>query len=307
MSVVGWKKKKQLIWVLSGAAFAGIPLLAGVLILAFTQVDLRREVKTYKQKVEQHTFGRAYCLKTGKSSEDVIKESDLTQMTLAAEGEEEIPEAELEELVGKYCKTALAKGSIVTEDLLSDAEIAGNDMRRNTFTQITYSHALSKGEYVDIRISFPTGEDYIVARHKQLLALGTEEDEGSYLTFTVSEAELLRLSSAFVDAGRYEGTSIYAIAYLDSFQGMAQVTYPMNPQVYTLLGWDPNVTEPGGVEEAGISQEENRLRETLEKNLSAYIQEEAFEEASKPAEETETSDLEAADSDDGMKEFFPQE
>ncbi len=306
MSVVGWKKKKQLIWVLSGAALAGIPLLVGILILAFTQADLRQEVKTYKQKAEHQTVGSAYCLRAGKESGDIIRESDLIRIALAVEGEE-APTTNPEDLVGKYCRTPLAKGSIVTEELLSQTKISGDDMRKNTFTQITYSNALSKGDYVDIRISFPTGEDYIVARHKQLLALGAGEEEGSYLTFTVSEAELLRLASAFVDAGRYEGTSIYAIAYLDSFQEMAQVTYPMNPQAYTLLGWDPNVAEPGGIEEAEISQEESFLRETLEKNLSAYIKEEALAAMSKPEKETETSDLEAADSDDEMKDFFPQE
>lgn len=312
MSVVGWKKKKQLFWLLLGAGGVGIPLLIGVVALFLSQMQLRREVSAYRQKEAQQVHGAAYCLKSEKKPGEIIRQEDLAEMTFATEEEAIIPTMNLKDLTGKYCKTTLAKGSIVTKELLSETEVAGKDIRRNTFTQIFYSEDLKKGDYADIRISFPTGEDFIVARHKQILALGAGEEEGSFLTFSLSEAELLRISSAFVDIERYEGTRIYAIAYMDSFQEASQITYPINTQVYELLGWDPNVVETDEAGEiTGVSREETLLREALEKNLSLYAKEEAFTVddggALHPEAAVKESGSTALEPSEQTKEFFPEE
>ena len=296
MSVAGWKKRKQTVWILLGAG----PLLVCVLFLLIFQVHLRRELKLYKQKVEQKTYSTAYCLKSDKKAGELIKESDLEQITLSSEAEQTLPSFLLEKLVGKVAKVDMKEGSIVSEILLAKQENAGEDMRICTYSEIEYSGDIREGGYADIRISFPDGEDYIVVRRKELLAI-SEEDHA--LTLCLSEAELLRLSSAFVDSRQYENTKIYAVAYRDNLQETSLITYPVNPQVYILTGWDPNVLENDGVDSIeSVSRSETDLRRQLEENLAAY-QMEGTAGLENIGEEVQTDRSEQAESE--MDEFFP--
>lgn len=308
MSVAGWKKKKQTTWMLLGAGTIGIPLMLCALLLIISQLHLRQELKVYKQKVEQKTFGAAYCLKSEKKAGDVIKESDLEQITLSAEADRQLPSFQLDELTGKVAKVDMAKGSIVSKVLLTERENAGEDVRVCTYSEIEYSGDIGAGSYVDIRISYPNGEDYIVVRHKELLTVSEEEHA---LTFCLGEAELLRLSSAFVDMEQYKDTKIYAAAYRDTLQEASVITYPVNPQVYELTGWDPNVLENDGVDSIeGKSRKETELRQQLEKNLTAYRLESAPDpeaEAVSGVSGSETDRLQTGNeqSENEMDEFFP--
>ena len=300
MSVAGWKKRKQTVWILLAAG----PLLVCVLFLLIFQVHLRRELKAYKQKVEQKTYSTAYCLKSDKKAGELIMESDLEQITLSSEADQKLPSFHLEKLTGKVAKVDMKKGSIVSEILLTKQENAGEDMRVCTYSEIEYSGDINEGGYADIRISFPNGEDYIVVRHKELLAV-SEEDHA--LTFCLGEAELLRLSSAFVDSRQYEDTKIYAVAYRDNLQGASLITYPVNPQVYVLTGWDPNVLENDGVNSIeSVAQGETDLRQQLEKNLEAYRVEGAGELKSTDEEaRTDRTQADNEQSESEMDEFFP--
>jgi hypothetical protein len=39
----------------------------------------------------------------------------------------------------------------------------------------------------------------------------------------------------------FEGTYLYAVIYQADFENAAVTTYPVNPQVFTLMQWDPNI------------------------------------------------------------------
>lgn len=304
MSVAGWKKKKQTVWILLGAG----PFMVCALLLLFLQVHLKRELKFYKQKAEQKTYSTAYCLKYEKKAGEIIQESDLEPVTLSTEADGKLPSFRLRDLTGKAAKVDMKKGSIVSGVLLTKEENAGADRRVCTYSEIEYSTDIQKGSYADIRISFPNGEDYIVARHKELLAVS---EEGRELTFCLGEAELLRLSSAFVDSRQYEDTRIYAVAYRDNLQQASLITYPVNLQVYELTGWDPNVLENDGVDSIeNVRKNEMQLREQLEKNLEDYRREEStqWEAEEKEKENRKQKDQVQADmeeSESERNEFFP--
>lgn len=303
MSVAGWKKKKQTIWILLGAG----PFMLCTLLLLFWQIHLRRELKSYKQKVEQKIYSTAYCLKSEKKAGELIQETDLEAITLSTEADGKLPSFHLKDLIGKAAKTDMKKGSIVSGALLAKADDVGEDRRVCTYSEITYSVDLKKGSYADIRISFPNGEDYIVARHKEVLAV---LDESRELTFCFSEAELLRLSSALVDSRQYKDTKIYAVAYRDNLQQASLITYPVNPQVYALTGWDPNVVENDGVDSMDIRQGEVQLREQLEKNMEAYrmegsIQQDMEAKSSINLKQENQTQKDREQSESEMEEYFP--
>ena len=110
-------------------------------------------------------------------------------------------------------------------------------------SDIRLPESVHTNNLIDIRISFPTGEDYIVLNQQRVLSL-LNEDEGTSvcgIALNLSEEDLLRLSSARVDENLFEGTYLYAVIYQADFENAAVTTYPVNPQVFTLMQWDPNI------------------------------------------------------------------
>lgn len=308
MSVAGWKKKKQTARMLFGAGVIGVPLMLCVAFLGISCLRLKQELQVCQRKIAQKTYSTAYCLKTGKKAGESIGKADLEQIMLSTDADKQLPVYSLKDLVGKVAKTDMAKGSIVSELLLTEKENAGEDVRRCTYSEIAYGTDVKEGSFVDIRISFPNGEDYIVVRHKEILAVSDEE---RVLTFFLGEAELLRLSSAFVDKEQYKDVEIYAAVYRDTLQEASLITYPVNPQVYALTGWDPNVTENDGVDSiAGESRSETQIREQLEENLAPYRLESALdaETETENGDSKKNANLEQTgneQSENEMEEFFP--
>lgn len=311
MSVIGWKKKKKILWILFGAGIVGVPMLCVVIFLTAEHMHLKTEVSEYRKRFASSNIGMAFCLKNEKKAGEVIRESDLAMVNLSGDTKTLLPEVKAQDLVGKLVKVDLKEGSMLTEQVVGEKETAGNDVRRITFTRISYAKDLKKGEYADIRISFPNGEDYIVVRHKKILKVGNaaieekDEMEGNALSLFMSETELLRVSSALVDTEQYEGAYVYAVPYRDTFQEASQITYPVNMQVFSLMGWDPNVERYDGVDSLEeIEKREEQLRSQLETNLLPYRKEQVP--TSEDTKITESVSKDASWENDGKtEEFFP--
>ena len=97
------------------------------------------------------------------------------------------------------------------------------------------------------------------------------EDEGTSvcgIALNLSEEDLLRLSSARVDENLFEGTYLYAVIYQADFENAAVTTYPVNPQVFTLMQWDPNIVSLFTV------KKEQEKRSVLENHLQLFTQKE---------------------------------
>lgn len=182
----------------------------------------------------------------------------------------------LEDIVGKTLKIHLAANTPVTEDILHDFESISDDLRRYEMSLLFLPSLLEKNDAIDVRIKFPTGQDYIVLTKKRVEAIERlQSDNGSIketLWMMLNEEEILRIASACVDAYLHEGTKLYALQYVDAVvQSAAQVTYPVNQAVLELMLADPNLVFQ--------SKEalELRKREELEDHLYAFHDEETPE------------------------------
>lgn len=85
-------------------------------------------------------------------------------------------------------------------------------------------------EFLDIRIRFPNGEDYIVVTEKTITYL---TDKGFYMY--LDEKELHMLSSARTDVEVYEGAFLYLSSY-DKKQENGLTEYPINLFVLSAYG-----------------------------------------------------------------------
>ena len=85
-------------------------------------------------------------------------------------------------------------------------------------------------KFLDIRIRFPNGEDYIVTEGKTITYM---TDKGFYMC--LNEKEVQMLSSARTDVEVYEGAMLYLSSY-DKKQENGLTDYPINLFVLSYYG-----------------------------------------------------------------------
>ncbi|WP_343207857.1 SAF domain-containing protein [Anaerolentibacter hominis] len=172
-----------------------------------------------------------------------ISDNDVELITVRST-EPSIASGNLREVVGKRAKVSLKRGGILNGDVLYDGEKIEDDLRLRQYRFIQLTDKLKPGDYVDVRISFSSGADFILLSKKKIQDItfqNTEAGTEDGLWIQVNEEEMLRMSSAAVDAYLHENCTIYAISYILETQAEAAVNYPVNEVVEKLLEDDPNI------------------------------------------------------------------
>lgn len=173
-----------------------------------------------------------------------------------------------------YAKSDYKAGTTVAESMFYIGENLQRDVRSVEYAAIELPSLLKKDEYVDVRIQFPSGEDYIVFSKKKV-----EDTQGMTLWLNNDEAEILSMSSAIVDAYLNSG-KLYALRYVDGeTQEKADITYPVNKSVLSLIQASPNI-----VDLAKLNLEKQN-RAALELSLSALDKSKAEELRSKESQQ----------------------
>lgn len=146
---------------------------------------------------------------------------------------------------GKKAKVDLHPGTIVTSDLTYEEEVLAADVRRQEYNIITLPTQLQTGEYIDIRLTLPNGQDYIVVSHKQVeIPMINGVDSESCIWVDLNEAEILMMSNAIVEAYRMNGAKLYATRYVEpGMQTAASITYLPSDEVIALMNKDANIVQ----------------------------------------------------------------
>lgn len=277
----------------AGALLAGIPL-AGMLMFERQRGQQTTEsLSYYEQLHEQYSYASLFVLtRDVPAGEELAADMIRVQRVQSAENLSDVQSFTEEDLLGKRLKVSLTKGAALSTDVVYEGAPVADDERRVELRQVDLPQTLRENEYVDIRIAFPNGEDYLVVGHKRVYRM-IRDDEGEVLALQLRllEEELLRYQAACVDAKMYEDTGLYAVQYTGEFQPAAQVYYPVNRAVFRLLQWDPNIAE------LFVVEEEQERRALLETELAPYLLEE-----SDRSEETVDSDRPVGEEPDQTKE-----
>ena len=272
--------------VAAGALLVGIPL-TGMLTYERQQAQQTKErLNYYEQLHEQYSYASLFVL-----TRDVTAGEELTADMLQVQrvqSEEDLSAAQSltqEDLVGKRLKVSLTKGAALSTDIVYEGTPIADDERRIELRELELPQTLRENEFVDIRIVFPNGEDYLVVGHKRVYRIiRDEEGEMLALQLRLLEDELLRYQAACVDTKTYQDTRLYALQYTGEFQPAAQTFYPVNRAVFDLLQWDPNIVE------LFVVEKEQERRTLLETNLEHFLLEEP-EEPDDPAQSTQEATL----------------
>lgn len=222
----------------------------GVLILQLTKI-------TKEQQEELANLKNVYVVSEEiKSGDSIIEEKleiktvDMTTVPDNVLTLEELADMsqkfdENDNLIKKYnvvSKINLMPGTIITSDMIKVEGELANDVRKAEYNVIVLPSQLTSGQYVDIRLRLPSGENLIVLPHKQVTVPSINgTDSLNTIWMNLSETEILVLSCALVESYKMEGSYLYAIEYIEpGLQEAAATTYIPSDATLKLINEDPN-------------------------------------------------------------------
>ena len=170
-------------------------------------------------------------------------------------------------------KIAMNKNTVLTLNMLALGSIVTDDVRKQEYNAVVLPVDLATGDYIDIRVQLPTGQDFIVVSKKMVeIPVIDGMDSENTIWLNLSEDEILSMSCAIVEAYRINGTKLYATKYTDpGMQAAATPTYPLNAETVALIQSDPNVTDVAEQKlrerytEAMVNIRNNYINKELEK------------------------------------------
>lgn len=239
MSIIRQRKGKLIRAGFIGALIVLIPCI----IIASYGLSFRQKSESKKNEEVINMEVSMYRLIKNLAKDEEIKSSDL-EMVLVEKDSKLTNTISLEQIIGKRCKISLTFGTIMSNDLIYNGEKLKDDIRRHKFTFVKLTEKINKGDYVDIRIFFPNGADFVILTKKKVLDFSLyniENNTENALWIHVSEEEILRLSSAIVDGYNQSGCYIYATEYVSENQESAISNYPVSEVVKKLIETDPNI------------------------------------------------------------------
>ncbi|MDO3412842.1 SAF domain-containing protein [Saccharibacillus sp. CPCC 101409] len=265
MSRIRFRQRQKLLAAAAGAAAALLlSTAAGTLYVRQIEQDYREDRSGYEQQIAAMEAQRipVYALTRDIKAGQKISENDLTEIEVVRDTvPADMPKRK--DAIGRYSKIALSKNTPLTSEMLYEGAVTPSDLRSQEFRLIELPTRLAQGDYVDVRVKFPTGEDFIVLSKKK-----TEDLASGTIWVRMNEREILTMSSAVVDA-YLNDASIYAVSYIEpGLQQAAVVTYPSNSSVLDLIESDPNIVERAKTEL------ERRMRDKLETGLDLLTPEE---------------------------------
>ncbi len=137
-------------------------------------------------------------------------------------------------------KIKLEEGTVLTPEMVNtEGKLDTSDVRYQEYNMLLLPQYLESGDYVDIRLRMPSGEDYIVLSKKCV-----EDASADTIWIKVSEDEILTMSNAIVEAYIMNGSLLYVTTYSDSgMQDKATPTYIAKNSVINLMNSNPNITQ----------------------------------------------------------------
>lgn len=222
-------------------------MIIGVLVVALGVTMFTFRTKSKKQQAQidslnqevedlQNNMEEVYVTSKDVKSGSTVELDSVTTTLLPSDSIPENAVTAEEELTDKIYKIGLKAGSYITTDMISDYKIHKN-MRELDVVMDEIPVGLEEGDYVDIRISFPLGQDYIAMSHKKVLSI-----TGNTVKLIVIEHDFYRYESMKTDLATYQSTKIYAVKYVEAgLQPNGKVYYPPTLEIIKQSILDPNM------------------------------------------------------------------
>lgn len=259
MSIFWMRKRRLIISILIGILFGA---LASFAMLYFFRADLYSQIYA---KQETTTY-EVVVLKNALRKGEIIQAENIMKVSSTKEIVNSLSE---EELIGKELSIDMHENIPLTKAVISKFHSYNDNDRLYEFTFIKLPNKLESGDFVDVRIRFKTGEDYLIAGKKEVFSLTRADGENSsFIELSLNEEELLSISSSYVDSILNPLCEVYLDKYVDPERQVSnEVNYPIKTEVAKLFEDNPNIMKSSNIEE----KIKNRIN--LDTNMKKIIYE----------------------------------
>ena len=211
-------------------------------IIAFLILQLTN-MKKEEQEL-QASYVKVYTLNRDVDSGEELTSADFTEaeVTNTTAPTDYITPSDLG--TNMIAKISMTRGTVLSREMIYiDETVTGNDVRKQEYNMFLLPTDLVTGDYVDIRLLFPSGADYIVVSKKQVeIPNIAGVDSTDTISIELSEDEINTLSNAIVEAFKVDGAKLYVNKYTEpGIQEAAIPTYPVNYDVMQLINSNPNI------------------------------------------------------------------
>lgn len=164
-------------------------------------------------------------------------------------------------MLGYEALTDISADEPLMVNMVSEYSICAED-KEYEITTVELMADQREYDYIDVRIRFPDGSDYLVLPHKKIYGLNMET---SVFFTRCTESEILTMTSAIIDTYTYSGAKLYAVRYVNGMLQEASIpNYPVKEETLAIINNDPNVIYKAK-ETLNYS-----ARRALEEKLSAF-------------------------------------
>jgi len=253
-----------------------------IIVLLFMQLLNMKK----KEKEEEASYRNAYILTSDVKSGELISLDNIQQIQV----ESKYTPTNL--LTTEYikedtiAKIDLTKGTILGQEMVtSSGKTTTADLRKQEYNMINLPTQIVDGDYIDIRLRLPSGQDYIVVSKKNVTIpkIGGVDSEDTII-LEMTEAEILTMSNAIVEAYIVKGSELYATTYVEpGIQNDATSTYPVSNEVMEQINNDPNIVKEArealwarynvNLRNNFVNKELNKHAEEAQSNVEAGIEE----------------------------------
>ena len=210
--------------------------------------DSQLEVMTMTEPLDEPEVKKEKVvrLKKSVSKDSIITEDMLEVVEVEASSIPSNHYKEIQGLLGEKTLIDLEPLVIVTDSMSEKTNVFQVSFETLEIQNVHYPDILAVGQSINMRIHYPTGQDYTILENKNIVHIDPE-DQSFFVN--LSEEEILSYSSAKEDKNIYPGTEIYITiegsgdiiideedsSLLSAYKkGLEYDAYPLNPNVLAL-------------------------------------------------------------------------
>ena len=196
--------------------------------------DLQATIAAYGEDVTIFTVTNA--VKAG----DLVEDDNIESFTIPSSVDNTQYAHSIGEISGQVFKIAVNPGTPITKNMLM-TEVIEDDMRDRDIVLDRHTVGLEVGDYIDIRITMPYGDDYVVLTHKRVYDIGENT-----LKLYLSEFEWNQYQGALIDyyLNKDYGATLYADKYIEpGVQQEAVKFYAVPTNIAALIQKNPNIID----------------------------------------------------------------
>lgn len=243
-----------------------ITLLITIIIGGVLYFTVFAELFSKKTGIGKGGTVSVYRVKTSIKSGEKIEASKIEKVKLAVS---DIPTDYAPENVNitEYkSKLDLQPGTILSKSLVYANEKLENSTRLIEYNMLTLPSTLKIGDYIDVRFTMPSGQNYIVLSKKQVVNI-----KDATIALNLTEDEILMMSGAIIESYVMKASNLQAIQYIEAgIQEASTPTYSVNSDIYQLI--QSNFQKGINIEDyAKINDSYNTtLRSIIQQELELY-------------------------------------